>query len=171
MPSAQAKKRAQAKKNAERNRLRADQGLEKKTNQEISQETADNITAKNALTEKELLAQTAELSLAEKKAQEATAIEKLRAEQALESAQNRTTTGVLKQTEHTNNLHIHALSITYYGRILINDTQLELNSGHRYGVMGPNGCGKSSLLAVLGNREVPIPSSIDIFYLDHEIGL
>jgi len=169
MPSAQAKKRAQAKKNAERNRLRVNQGLDKKTNEEISQETAENISAKNALDEKELLAQTAELTLAEKKAAEATAIEKLRAEQALESAQNRTTTGVLKETEHTNNLHIHALSITYYGRILINDTQLELNSGHRYGVMGPNGCGKSSLLAVLGNREVPIPSSIDIFYLDHEM--
>jgi len=169
MPSASAKKRAQNKKNAERNRARANQGLDQKSNAEISQEMAAQDAAKNALNEQEIIKQAAEMTLDEQKAAEATAIEKLRLEQSNEAAANRTVTGTLAKTEHTNNLHIHALSITYYGRILINDTSLELNSGHRYGVMGPNGCGKSSLLAVLGNREVPIPDSIDIFYLDHEM--
>lgn len=46
---------------------------------------------------------------------------------------------------------------------------LELNCGRRYGVIGLNGCGKSSLLAVLGNREVPVPEHIDIFHLTREI--
>ena len=31
--------------------------------------------------------------------------------------------------------------------------------------MGANGCGKSCLLSVLGNREVPIQEHIDIYYL------
>ena len=39
----------------------------------------------------------------------------------------------------------------------------------RYGLVGPNGSGKSTLLKALGNREVPIPEHIDIYFLDREI--
>lgn len=46
---------------------------------------------------------------------------------------------------------------------------LELNCGRRYGLLGLNGSGKSSLLAVLGNREVPVQEHIDIFHLTREI--
>lgn len=46
---------------------------------------------------------------------------------------------------------------------------LELNCGRRYGLLGSNGCGKSSLLSVLGNREVPVQEHIDIFHLTREI--
>lgn len=40
---------------------------------------------------------------------------------------------------------------------------------YRYGLIGQNGCGKSTLLAALANREVPIPSHIDIFHLSREM--
>lgn len=60
-------------------------------------------------------------------------------------------------------------AITFFGSELLQDTTLELNCGRRYGLIGLNGCGKSSLLAVLGNREVPIPDHIDIFHLTREI--
>ena len=40
---------------------------------------------------------------------------------------------------------------------------------YSYGLIGANGSGKSSLLAVLGNREVPIQSHIDIYYLSREM--
>ena len=50
-------------------------------------------------------------------------------------------------------------------QIVEQETKLELSCGNRYGLMGVNGCGKSCLLAVLGNREVPIQDHIDIFYL------
>ena len=39
----------------------------------------------------------------------------------------------------------------------------------RYGLIGPNGSGKSSLLKALGNRELPIPDHIDVYFLDREI--
>ena len=49
------------------------------------------------------------------------------------------------------------------------DTKLELSCGQRYGLIGANGSGKSSLLAVLGNREVPIQEHIDIYYLSRSV--
>ena len=39
----------------------------------------------------------------------------------------------------------------------------------RYGLVGANGSGKSTLLKALGNREVPIPEHIDVYFLDREI--
>ena len=39
----------------------------------------------------------------------------------------------------------------------------------RYGLIGPNGCGKSCLLKSLAARDVPIPEHIDIYYLDREV--
>ena len=36
-------------------------------------------------------------------------------------------------------------------------------------MIGVNGCGKSALLAVLGNREVPVKDHIDIYYLEREV--
>lgn len=39
----------------------------------------------------------------------------------------------------------------------------------RYGLIGPNGCGKSCLLKALGARDLPIPDHIDVYLLSHEI--
>lgn len=64
---------------------------------------------------------------------------------------------------------IENFSITFYGVELLQDTFLELNCGRRYGLIGANGSGKSSLLSVLGNREVPIQEGIDIFHLSREM--
>ncbi len=41
------------------------------------------------------------------------------------------------------------LTIERGGRVLVRDLDLEITLGSRIGVIGPNGCGKSSLLAVL----------------------
>jgi ATP-binding cassette subfamily F protein 2 len=51
---------------------------------------------------------------------------------------------------------------------LVEDTIIELNQGARYGLLGRNGCGKSTFLRCLANREVPIPMHFDIYLLDHE---
>jgi len=85
------------------------------------------------------------------------------------AADARACTGVLGIHPMSRDIKIDNLSVTFHGAELLQDTKLELSCGNRYGLMGPNGCGKSSLMAALGNREVPVQEHIDIFYLDREM--
>ena len=57
----------------------------------------------------------------------------------------------------------------YIDQELLVDTSLELNCGRRYGVLGLNGSGKSSLLSVIGNREITIPAHLNIYHLTREM--
>jgi len=90
-------------------------------------------------------------------------------EEARLAAEARACTGVRGIHPMARDIKIDNFSVTFYGAELLQDTKLELSCGNRYGLMGVNGCGKSCLLAVLGNREVPIQEHIDIFYLDREV--
>eukprot|EP01002_Notosolenus_urceolatus_P006963 NODE_285_length_2302_cov_173.064802_g221_i0.p2 GENE.NODE_285_length_2302_cov_173.064802_g221_i0~~NODE_285_length_2302_cov_173.064802_g221_i0.p2 ORF type:complete len:607 (+),score=207.04 NODE_285_length_2302_cov_173.064802_g221_i0:382-2202(+) len=63
---------------------------------------------------------------------------------------------------------IENLDLNYKGHDLLNGTTLELNMGHRYGLVGVNGCGKSTLLNVIGMGEIPLPPGCDWFHLQHE---
>ncbi|KAG1695975.1 hypothetical protein DVH05_018962 [Phytophthora capsici] len=50
---------------------------------------------------------------------------------------------------------------------LLRDTQLKLNYGTRYGLVGPNGIGKSTLLTALGDGLVEgLPASLKILYVN-----
>ncbi|KAK7478947.1 hypothetical protein BaRGS_00029814 [Batillaria attramentaria] len=85
------------------------------------------------------------------------------------ASQHRSVTGVLASHPDSRDVHIHNLSILFHGVELLMDCKLEMNVGRRYGLLGLNGCGKTSLLAALANREVPIPDHIDIFLLRREM--
>ncbi|KAK9809880.1 hypothetical protein WJX72_000914 [[Myrmecia] bisecta] len=85
------------------------------------------------------------------------------------SLSERSCTGVLTSHPQSRDIHFESFTMLFHGAELIVDSSLELNFGRRYGLLGPNGCGKSSLLKALGNREVPIPDHIDIYFLDREI--
>merc|ERR1719150_310490 len=89
-------------------------------------------------------------------------------EEARLAAEARACTGVLGIHPMARDIKIDNFSVTFYGANLLQDTKLELSVGNRYGLIGANGCGKSCLLSVLGNREVPIQEHIDIYYLDRE---
>ncbi len=85
------------------------------------------------------------------------------------AADARACTGTLAVHPMSRDIKIASLSITFHGVELLVDTKLELSVGQRYGLIGANGSGKSSLLAVLGNREVPIQDHFDIYYLSREM--
>ncbi|KAK4473503.1 hypothetical protein MN116_002866 [Schistosoma mekongi] len=84
-------------------------------------------------------------------------------------ASHRSVTGVLASHPEARDIQFSNLSITFHGKALLADTQLELNNGRRYGLIGANGCGKSTLLAVIANGELPVPPHIDIFLLQREM--
>jgi ATP-binding cassette, subfamily F, member 3 len=46
---------------------------------------------------------------------------------------------------------------------------LTLAHGRRYGIIGRNGVGKSTLLRHIAMREVPIPSHITILFVEQEV--
>merc|ERR1712001_564690 len=90
-------------------------------------------------------------------------------EESRMATEARACTGVLGIHPLARDIKIDNFSVTFYGANLLQDTKLELSVGNRYGLMGVNGCGKSTLMAVLGNREVPIQEHIDIHYLAREM--
>jgi ATPase subunit of ABC transporter with duplicated ATPase domains len=44
-------------------------------------------------------------------------------------------------------------SLAYGAKILLNNTYLHLKRGKRYGLCGPNGCGKSTLMRAISNGQ------------------
>lgn len=82
---------------------------------------------------------------------------------------NLSVTGVLLSHPESRDLHLGQITLRYHGAELLVDAQIELNSGRRYGLLGPNGCGKSTLMEALSSRELPIPQHFDIFHLTNEI--
>ncbi|ODQ68442.1 positive regulator of the Gcn2p kinase activity, forms a complex with Gcn1p [Nadsonia fulvescens var. elongata DSM 6958] len=55
------------------------------------------------------------------------------------------------------------------GRRILSDTMLTLAHGRRYGLIGQNGIGKSTLLRALSRRELPVPQHITILHVEQEI--
>ena len=57
----------------------------------------------------------------------------------------------------------------FHGHQLLEDATVEFNYGRRYGLIGPNGCGKTTFLKAMANGDLPIANHIDIYLLDKEI--
>eukprot|EP00978_Attheya_sp_CCMP212_P004099 scaffold8879_cov44-Attheya_sp.AAC.1 len=66
-------------------------------------------------------------------------------------------------------INVQNFALQHKGMVMLDETEIVLNHGNRYGLIGRNGCGKSTLMKALGARAVPIPSGIDIFHLKEEI--
>jgi ATP-binding cassette subfamily F protein 2 len=77
-------------------------------------------------------------------------------------------TGNLASRKDSKDVKIQAFSISLFGKVLFEDQYLELTWGHRYGLIGQNGSGKTTFLKCIATRQVPIPEFIDIWYLDKE---
>jgi len=87
----------------------------------------------------------------------------------LKNLNARATAGVLSSPALSADIHIHNFSMTYHGKVLCENTNLELNNGNRYGLLGANGCGKSTLLKALADQDIQLQKHIDIFYLSREM--
>jgi len=81
----------------------------------------------------------------------------------------RSVTGVWAAHPQARDIQVESFTLLFHGHELLADARLELNFGRRYGLLGPNGCGKSCMLKAIAAREVPIPEHIDMFLVDREI--
>lgn len=78
--------------------------------------------------------------------------------------------GVRYTGENLDSIHLHSVSIQFAGNELLVDSPMDIVKGHRYGLLGRNGVGKSTLLRQLANNTVPgLPQSMRILLVQQQI--
>lgn len=66
-------------------------------------------------------------------------------------------------------IKMESIDISIGGKRILTDANLTLAYGRRYGLVGQNGIGKSTLLRALSRREVAIPNHISILHVEQEV--
>jgi ATP-binding cassette subfamily F protein 3 len=66
-------------------------------------------------------------------------------------------------------IKVDGIDVSVGGLRILTDTSLTLAYGRRYGLVGQNGIGKSTLLRALARRELPVPVHISILHVEQEV--
>ncbi|CAI0402303.1 unnamed protein product [Linum tenue] len=66
-------------------------------------------------------------------------------------------------------ISIDNFSVSARGKELLKNTEVKISHGKRYGLVGPNGMGKSTLLKLLAWRKIPVPKNIDVLLVEQEV--
>ncbi len=66
-------------------------------------------------------------------------------------------------------IKLENFDIQYAGKKILTNAHLSLSYGRRYGLVGKNGIGKSTLLRAIAHKELIIPSHIKILHVEQEI--
>merc|ERR1719158_2159764 len=85
-------------------------------------------------------------------------------------AQALKTGAALTNMENAVDIKIDKFSIAAKGKDLFTNASLLVAQGRKYGLVGPNGHGKTTLLRHIGNRALQIPPNIDVLYCEQEVG-
>lgn len=76
--------------------------------------------------------------------------------------------GTGNQTK-SKDIKVDNIDVSIGGLRILSDTNLTLAYGRRYGLVGQNGIGKSTLLRALARRELAVPTHISILHVEQEI--
>lgn len=76
--------------------------------------------------------------------------------------------GDLIQHRNAKDIKVENLTVSFHGANIIDNSTFTLNWGNRYGFIGRNGSGKTTVMRVIGARAVPIPETISMFHLTTE---
>ena len=72
--------------------------------------------------------------------------------------------------ETSSDIKIEKFSLSARGKDLFINAALKISAGRKYGLVGPNGHGKTTLLVHLAHRKLAgIPGNIDILYCEQEV--
>ncbi|XP_064457980.1 ATP-binding cassette sub-family F member 1-like isoform X3 [Ornithodoros turicata] len=73
------------------------------------------------------------------------------------------------QLENAVDIKVENFSISARGKDLFVNASLTITAGRRYGLVGPNGHGKTTLLKHIANRSLNIPPNIDVLLCEQEV--
>jgi len=68
-------------------------------------------------------------------------------------------------------IKVDGVDVSIGGKRILTDTTLTMAFGRRYGLVGQNGIGKSTLLRALSHRELAIPTHISILHVEQEVSV
>ncbi|XP_063794084.1 ATP-binding cassette sub-family F member 1 isoform X1 [Pseudophryne corroboree] len=71
--------------------------------------------------------------------------------------------------ENASDIKLEKFSISAHGKELFVNADLYVVAGRRYGLVGPNGKGKTTLLKHIANRALNIPPNIDVLLCEQEV--
>ncbi|KAF0696407.1 Aste57867_12825 [Aphanomyces stellatus] len=71
--------------------------------------------------------------------------------------------------ENATDIHIDNFTINAHNKLLYENASLHINHGGKYGLVGPNGQGKTTILKMIALGELKIPPKIDCLYVEQEV--
>ncbi|OXU17138.1 ATP-binding cassette sub-family F member 3 [Nasonia vitripennis] len=72
-------------------------------------------------------------------------------------------------TNRTNDIRIENFDVAYGDRVLLQGADLTLAFGRRYGFVGRNGLGKTTLLRMISSKQLQIPSHVRVLHVEQEV--
>ncbi|XP_015253399.1 PREDICTED: ATP-binding cassette sub-family F member 1 [Cyprinodon variegatus] len=99
-------------------------------------------------------------------------VESVRAQNALEgdfSVSQAEMSSRQAMLENASDIKLEKFSISAHGKELFVNADLLIVAGRRYGLVGPNGKGKTTLLKHIANRALSIPPNIDVLLCEQEV--
>ncbi|TEB39145.1 P-loop containing nucleoside triphosphate hydrolase protein [Coprinellus micaceus] len=76
---------------------------------------------------------------------------------------------VANSKSKSKDIHLPSIDVSFGSNRILSGASLTLAHGRRYGLIGRNGVGKSTLLRHIAMRDVPIPPHITILFVEQEI--
>eukprot|EP01133_Synstelium_polycarpum_P019061 gene19061-22825_t len=90
------------------------------------------------------------------------ALQALRAQQTMMMS-------TMRGSNQSRDIHVENFSLSYGKNDLLINTDLNLNYGRKYGLIGRNGMGKTTLLRHIAAREIEITNNLSILHVEQEV--
>lgn len=74
-----------------------------------------------------------------------------------------------KGSNRSMDIRIENFDVSYGNKVLLQNADLLLANGRRYGLVGRNGLGKTTLLRMISGKQLQIPSHISILHVEQEV--